>query len=398
MSSWIGWLTRPRKTVQHEESSFTTPLETDSMSLNTKQTSTPIATSTSSDTNSPTKPLIYPLNPSGASPSAPLFSDVIRDDYLDAQTNSKTDTTNTTSRVEDSHLSEKELTQIKEENVRLKSVLKQIQRNPASTASSAALSVGATSPYSFQHVGHIPGGNGFLLSIPSLSGKPSSGLKGSAVPASSSSSSSSAAVSLSPPSYAAVQQEKQDALLCHGEHSTVLVKQLKEESDKENAVALLDLNEVDWWVMVNGEGKEKETPTDGESVTSVEVDDDDRVHREGGLRIVKSYLAYDNEGYVLIDENDFILALSDFISQSISRQYPEAERIPPQELQKILRQAFTPIKQPSAIGKAYQWAQFLYSSYSWGSCAWSLYREPFYVKLVLRGAMKAAQWLLVLVI
>jgi hypothetical protein len=142
----------------------------------------------------------------------------------------------------------------------------------------------------------------------------------------------------------------------------------------EEEVAVVDLADSDWWTIVN--------PTDEEDAKATELPTRDSM----------------DDDFVVLNKSDSMEALADFISKSIQRHYPEAARLPPDQLRRMLDGTFHELKDPGKIGRAWQWGKFMYSTYGWGTTVWNLYREPAMVKLVASGVYQAATWILVLVI
>lgn len=146
------------------------------------------------------------------------------------------------------------------------------------------------------------------------------------------------------------------------------------ESVVEEEVAVVDLSDSDWWTMIN--------PTDEEDAKAAELPTRDQME----------------DDFVVLNKADTMEALADFISKSIQRHYPEAARLPPDQLRLLLDGTFHELKDPGKLGKAWQWGKFMYSTYGWGTTIWNLYREPAVVKLVASGVYQAATWILVLVL
>jgi len=158
---------------------------------------------------------------------------------------------------------------------------------------------------------------------------------------------------------------------------------VSEEGNLNEEIAVVDLNDVEWWTIVNPvdeNGNEIKKTVSNEAKVPSENDSENE------------------DGFIEVKDNDYVDALADFITKHIQRQYPEAARLPPKQLRKMLDGTFSELKEPGTIGKAWQWGKFMYTTYGWGQTAWNLYKEPAVIRLVASGVFQAATWILILIL
>jgi len=150
-------------------------------------------------------------------------------------------------------------------------------------------------------------------------------------------------------------------------------------------VAVVDLKQLDWWTFVNDKEaqpnnssssvvKPSSTPSSScaTSTTQPEVDDE----------------------WQLVDNEEFVSALSDFIAQTMKNNPDVASKLPPDQLRKMLTDVFIQVKSPNTSSRLWQWGSFAYHTYSWGTTIMQLYNN----KLVAQGLYAAASWVLVLLL
>jgi len=199
----------------------------------------------------------------------------------------------------------------------------------------------------------------------------SDGVKFSESDASSSSSASSASASVSttssgdsgdtatPPTESVDKAETKDEspspVIDAAYKSAVFVK-----SAQKDEVAVVDMDNVEWWTIVNPESLEEEK---------------DITFEDSEL----------GDSYAVINQDDVTESLANFVAVSIQRN-PDAKQLTPAELKKVLDGTFAQMKKQGTLSSAYGWGMWLYSSYSWGSYIVRVYREPMMVKLIARAA------------
>jgi hypothetical protein len=156
------------------------------------------------------------------------------------------------------------------------------------------------------------------------------------------------------------------------------------ETSVDEEVAVLDLQDIEWWTIVN--------PVDeqGNEIKPAQL--------TPGEEEKKNTEDSDDEGFVVLKERDYVDALADFITKNIREHHPEAARLTPTQLREMLNGTFSDLKEPGTLGKAWQWGKFMYTTYGWGQTAWSLYQQPAMVRLVASGVFQAATWVLVLIL
>jgi len=139
-------------------------------------------------------------------------------------------------------------------------------------------------------------------------------------------------------------------------------------ASNEHEVAVLDLDNVDWWTLVD--------PTrDKEAAAEYNIE----------------------EGYVVVRHEDTVDAMAVYLAQ-ILVNHPHASRLSARELAAVIDRSLRPLE-PRRYwpgGRYVTYGYYAYLVYSWTATAYSLYRRPWMIKLVATGAVQAASWLLVL--
>ena len=139
-------------------------------------------------------------------------------------------------------------------------------------------------------------------------------------------------------------------------------------TSNEHEVAILDLDNVDWWTLVD--------PTrDKEAAAEYNIE----------------------EGYVVVRHEDTVDAMAVYLAQVLVN-HPHASRLTAQQLAAIIDKSLRPLE-PRRYwpgGRYITYGYYAYLAYSWTATAYSLYRRPWMIKLVATGAVQAASWLLVL--
>ena len=97
-----------------------------------------------------------------------------------------------------------------------------------------------------------------------------------------------------------------------------------------------------------------------------------------------------------MEENDINIVISDFIAQTL-KKYPECKSVDMHQLNTMLQNTFSQLREPSTFDKIYSWGQFLYSTYGWTSCIYGIYLEPQMAKFIFTNAVSAVKYALVLI-
>jgi len=155
-------------------------------------------------------------------------------------------------------------------------------------------------------------------------------------------------------------------------HTGVIVSQ---ESGHQE-VCVVNLREADWWTVV------------GDSKSG-------RKHRDPEYE--RCELDNDCDGYVVVKEDDVTQAIAEFIALTLM-SYPKAKGLSENELKSMIDTTFSSLNERSQLMQMYDWAQFVYTTYGWGSCAIQLYQEPSMVKFVASSTYTMARWALVFLI
>ena len=139
-------------------------------------------------------------------------------------------------------------------------------------------------------------------------------------------------------------------------------------TSNEHEVAILDLDNVDWWTLVD--------PTrDKEAAAEYNIE----------------------EGYVVVRHEDTVDAMAVYLAQVLVN-HPYASRLSARDLAAVIDKSLRPLE-PRRYwlgGRYITYGYYAYLAYSWTATAYSLYRRPWMIKLVATGAVQAASWLLVL--
>lgn len=142
------------------------------------------------------------------------------------------------------------------------------------------------------------------------------------------------------------------------------------DNDEDAYVCCLDVNADDFWVIVDAE-EEDLNPIEPDA----EFDSD--------------------ESYVFVDEDDLVSAISNFVALAV-RQYPEAKKLEPAHLKRMLDGTFFELEEKGTLAQGYQYGCMAYTTYAYGQYAFSLYKDPAMVKLVCSGIVTASKWALML--
>jgi len=147
------------------------------------------------------------------------------------------------------------------------------------------------------------------------------------------------------------------------------------DDNEEDEVCVVDMKDMEWWTVVPSE-KDKE-----QRLLECKVNEED------------SPL---DDSYVVLQEGDLVDALAEFVAVAISR-HPNVRQLSPAEMKLMIDQTFDQLQEHGTIGKLYHYASLMYSTYGWGACAFKLYQDPFYVRLVATGLWQAVTWALIFV-
>lgn len=139
------------------------------------------------------------------------------------------------------------------------------------------------------------------------------------------------------------------------------------EGDGEAFVAVMDVNDEDWWEIVEPEKEDMEP-----------VEEDD-FHKDCS--------------YIVVQQEELMDSISAFVAMALT-PYPELKGVEPELLQKMLDGAIgnLGLADKGAVTRVYEWGSFAYTTYGWGSYAWQLYRDPAMVHMVAKGVMSAGSW------
>ena len=164
---------------------------------------------------------------------------------------------------------------------------------------------------------------------------------------------------------------------------TDIVNKLKSTSNISNKeeVCVMNLADKEWCIIDNDQQNDNNPNNNNlnkDKVTSIEP-----------LNEVM------DDGYVLVQDQELTEALSDFIARTL-KQYPECNALDLPQLEKMLKETFSQLQEPSTFTKIYDWGQFLYSTYGWTTCLYGIYMEPQMAKFVFSHVTSAVKYVLVL--
>lgn len=157
----------------------------------------------------------------------------------------------------------------------------------------------------------------------------------------------------------------------------------EETQPAEEQIAIVDLDDVEWWTVVPHPDR---------------LDEESEIHPVPSEKIAEQ-TEIDEDGYVVVKNKDYLSAVSDFIASSMVKSNPKLKTMSPEELKKALNGTFSHMRTPAnLLEKAWYYGNLTYRTYSWSSCAWSLYRNERLVRLVATGVFKTASWVMVLLL
>jgi len=102
-------------------------------------------------------------------------------------------------------------------------------------------------------------------------------------------------------------------------------------------------------------------------------------------RKVEERCGLDNEGYIIITEEDLVDGIATFIANYIVSN-SQAKKMTPEQLQKVLSNVLESMYRRNTIKKLWDASKFMYTGATWGITLIGFYRHPF----LLKAAMKAA--------
>jgi len=167
--------------------------------------------------------------------------------------------------------------------------------------------------------------------------------------------------------------ESSQHLIRQNESNIIITNTSPTVLSDEKQVNIVTVSDEDWWTIIN--------PTDN----------DEKLHSAHSEMV-------EEDGYIIISENDACNALADFISQSVLKRHPSASRLTPDQLRKALDSALSALNKPSTLQNIWSWGRSAYTTYGWLVWAYGIYKEPAMVGLVATTAVRAASYLLVCVV
>jgi len=148
-----------------------------------------------------------------------------------------------------------------------------------------------------------------------------------------------------------------------------------DDDDEGEEVAVFDMSNADWWFVVPHPDREKE---ELKSAPAPPLDPQE-----------------DEDGYVVVRNKDSYAALSDFLAQMMV-SHPEVSRLSPDQLRTMLEGTLSSLKEPSTLGKIYQYGKSAYTVWGWSSTAWSLYQDQTMLRMAAAGIIKCGSLMVLL--
>lgn len=142
---------------------------------------------------------------------------------------------------------------------------------------------------------------------------------------------------------------------CRGEAS---VQGMTRFSDKDGFEVNTDLEDPDWWSWV--------TDKDMFNTPSEDVD------------------SLDGSGYIVIETDDVIDAMANFIAQYLL-VHPDTKNMTPKQVQEAVVCALAELRVKGTFRRLWDWGKFFYTTGSWATTAFGVYRNP----ILVRGALLA---------
>lgn len=150
-------------------------------------------------------------------------------------------------------------------------------------------------------------------------------------------------------------------------------------SELHDIVPVVDLSNIEWSQVLTTAGKPA-----GATAAMLQHD---------AQNVVDDQI--DGDGWQLIQSDDYIRALSEFITETMRNNPAAATQIPPEQLHQMLTDVFNNIKhRENSTNKIWKFGTLVYHTYSWGTTIMQLYNN----KLVAQGIYAAASWVLVLLL
>lgn len=134
-------------------------------------------------------------------------------------------------------------------------------------------------------------------------------------------------------------------------------------ADSTDEVGILDLDDAEWWTLVN-------PPVD--TARKVET---------GSL----------GGAYVFVDRQDVVEAIGEFVAMYLA-SVPAAQHLSSEQLQGLLSGTFSEFREKGSMESMWSWGRFLYATYGWGMTGISLYRDPGMALYVMRALWTACRW------
>jgi len=164
-------------------------------------------------------------------------------------------------------------------------------------------------------------------------------------------------------------------------------------NDKRDQIGVIDMKNVDVWTVVDAEMHSKIEMLGGAVQQSSLF---------GHLTRFPEELVFADEDesalsgpFVYLHEEDIVDAVAYFVAQCVTRM-PECQNLTHEEMLKKLDSTFAELREKGMFGKIWDWCNFGYSVYGWGSSAWGVYTNPWLAQLIMRGIWSVGTLVLLL--
>jgi len=163
--------------------------------------------------------------------------------------------------------------------------------------------------------------------------------------------------------------------------TVVVVAPLADEGEQ---VAVVDVNPDDYWVLVDRPDEESGKASSKPATASAERKKRAPLIEEDGLG---------GDGYEIVKEEEILRAVTDYIMHAV-KHTPEARRLPPSSLKRVLEIAFAGTAKQSPLSKLWEWGMFAYNAYAYARVAYMLYKHPAMLRIIVSGVYNLGKWVL----
>lgn len=110
-------------------------------------------------------------------------------------------------------------------------------------------------------------------------------------------------------------------------------------------------------------------------------------------RKVEERCELDNEGYIVITEEDLVDGIATFVANYIVSN-SQAKKMTPEQLRKVLSDVLESMYRRNTIKKLWDASKFMYTATTWGITFIGFYRHPFLLKAAMKAVLLSGRILL----